>query len=76
VKLLVDNKSTIVLSKNPLHHDRSKHIDMRYHFVHDCVERGEVDIDHVSTNDQLTDILTKALGRVKFVELRAAAGRG
>jgi hypothetical protein len=76
VKLLVDNKSTIVLSKNPLHHDRSKHIDMRYHFVHDCVERGEVDIDHVSTNDQLADILTKALGRVKLVELRAAAGRG
>jgi hypothetical protein len=53
VKLLVDNKSTIALSKNHLHHDCSKHIDMRYHFVCDCVERGEFDINHVSTNEQL-----------------------
>jgi hypothetical protein len=70
VKLLVDNKSAIALSKNPQHHDRSKHIDMRYHFVRDCVERGEVDIDHVSTRDQLADILTEALGSMRFVELR------
>jgi hypothetical protein len=50
VKLLVDNKLTIALSKNHLHHDHSKDIDRRYHFVCDCVERGEVDIDHVSTS--------------------------
>jgi len=46
----VDNKSAIALSKNPVHHDRSKHIDTRFHFIRDCVERGEVDIDHVSKN--------------------------
>jgi hypothetical protein len=38
VKLLVDNRSTIVLGNNPHHHDRSKHIDTRYHFVRECVE--------------------------------------
>jgi hypothetical protein len=69
VKLLVDNKSAM-LSKNPVHHDRSKHIDTRYHFIRDCVEKGEVEIDHVGTTDQLADILTKALGRVRFTELR------
>jgi hypothetical protein len=74
VKLLVDNKSAIALSKNPVHHDRSKHIDTRYHFIRDCVERGEVKVDHVGTADQLADILTKALGRVRFVELRQQLG--
>jgi len=74
VKLLVDNKSAIALSKNPVHHDRSKHIDIRYHFIRDCVDRGEVDIEHVGTGDQLADILTKALGRVKFVEQRQQLG--
>lgn len=47
---------------------------MCYHFVRDCVERGEVDIEHVGTNEQLADILTKALGRVKFTELREKLG--
>ena len=74
MKLLMDNMSAIALSRNPVHHDRSKHIDKRYHFLRECIEDGKVEVDHVRTAEQLADILTKALGRVKFVELRSALG--
>lgn len=73
-KLLVDNKSAIALSKNPVHHDRSKHIDVKFHFVRDCMEKKQVEIDHVGTQDQLADALTKALGRVRFIEMRQRLG--
>ena len=72
--LLVDNKSAIGLSKNPMHHDRSKHIDTRFHYIRECIEKGVVGVDHVGTEDQLADILTKPLGRIRFVELRSRLG--
>ena len=74
VKLLVDNKSAISLAKNPVFHDRSKHIELRYHFIRECVEEGRIYIDYICTNDQLADVLTKALGRLKFLELRGRIG--
>jgi len=74
VKLLMDNMSAIALSKNPVHHDRSKHIDTRYHFLRECIEEGKVEVDHVGTAEQLVDLFTKSLGQVKFVELRSALG--
>lgn len=74
VKLLMDNMSAIALSKNPVHHERSKHIDTRYHFLRECIEEGKVEVDHIGTAEQLADIFTKALGRVRFIELREALG--
>jgi len=74
VKLLMDNMSAIALSRNPVHHDHSKHIDTKYHFIRECIEEGKVEVDHVGTAGQLADIFTKSLGRVKFVELRSALG--
>ena len=74
VMLFVDNKAAISLSNNPVHHERSKHIDIRYHFIRECVEEGKVKVKHVASNDQLADLLTKPLGRVKFEELRRRVG--
>jgi hypothetical protein len=64
----------ITLRKNPVYHDRSKHIDTWYYFLRECVEEGNVEIEHVKTDEQAADIFTKALERVKFVELRRALG--
>lgn len=74
VKLLMDNMSAIALSKNPVHHDRSKHIDTKYHFIRECIEEGRVEVDNVGTAGQIADIFTKSLGRVKFIELGSALG--
>ncbi|KAM3316432.1 hypothetical protein ACQJBY_034506 [Aegilops geniculata] len=74
VQLKIDNKSAIELSKNPVHHERSKHIDLRYHYIRECVEERKVEVEHVRTEDQLADILTKSLGRAKFMELRCRLG--
>ena len=74
VKLLVDNQSAITLSKNTGHHNRTKHIDTRYHFICECVEDKRIEIVFIRTEDQLADIFTKALGRQKFQELRNRIG--
>jgi hypothetical protein len=71
VELKVDSKSTLTLARNPVFHEHSKHIDLRYHFIRNCLAEGTVSATYINTVDQLTDILTKTLGRVKFQELRA-----
>ena len=72
--MLVDNQPTIALAKNPVLHDRSKHIDVKFHFLRDCVDGGQIVIEFVDTGRQLADILTKSLGRLRFVELRKMIG--
>jgi hypothetical protein len=67
--LRVDNKSTISLVKNPVHHDRSKHIDVRYHLIREYEQTGQIAVKFIRTEEQLGDILTKPLGKVKFREL-------
>jgi hypothetical protein len=72
--LLVDNKSAIALAKNPILHDRSKHIDTKYHFIRNCIEEGRIKVEYIDTAQQLGDILTKSLGRVRLQELRNKVG--
>jgi hypothetical protein len=72
--LLVDNKSAIALAKNPILHDRSKHIDTKYHYIRDCIVEGRIKVEYVDTARQLGDILTKSLGRLRLQELRRKVG--
>ncbi|KAG7579312.1 Reverse transcriptase RNA-dependent DNA polymerase [Arabidopsis thaliana x Arabidopsis arenosa] len=74
VLLRIDNKSAIALTKNPVFHGRSKHIHRRYHFIRECVENEQVEVEHVPGNEQRADILTKPLGRIKFKEMRSLIG--
>ena len=53
-----DNTSAINLSKNPIQHSRTKHIDIRHHFLRDHVQNGVISLEFIDTNNQLTDIFT------------------
>jgi len=74
VELKVDSKSALAVAKNPVFHGRSKHIRIKYHFIRDCLEDGSIKADHISTTDQLADILTKSLGKSRFLEMRKRIG--
>jgi hypothetical protein len=61
-----DNQSCIRLSKHLVFHERLKHIDIKYYFIRDKVQEGEVKLDYIPIDEQTTDILTKPLSRIKF----------
>jgi hypothetical protein len=63
--LLCDNQGAIALAENPSRHRRTKHIDIRYHFIRELIEDNSVDISYISTSEQLADFLTKPLSRQK-----------
>eukprot|EP00253_Pinus_taeda_P024837 PITA_24837 len=65
--ILCDSQSQIRLSDNPVFHDRSKHTDIRHHFIWDMVQQGAIRLHHIGTDVQVVDILTKPLGKVKFL---------
>jgi len=66
IVIYCDNQSCIKLSENLVFHDRSKHIDIRYHHLKDCVLRRIMLLDYIPSKEQDADILTKALQRCKF----------
>jgi hypothetical protein len=71
VPLLCDNDSAIKIAYNPCEHSRTKHIDIRHHFLRDHAIKGDIVISHVGTNDQLTDIFIKPLDETTLCELRS-----
>ena len=65
-----DNSSAIDISKNPVQHSKTKHIEIRYHFIRDLVERNIVTLEYIPIERQNADIFTKSLDRSKFKTLR------
>ena len=74
MEIKCDNTSAINVSKNPVHHSRTKHIDVRHHFLRDHVEKGNVFLTHVRSEEQVADIFTKGLAREPFQRLRVMLG--
>ncbi|KAL8157792.1 hypothetical protein AgCh_002484 [Apium graveolens] len=74
VTIYIDNKSAIDLAKNPVFHRCSKHIDIRYHFIRECVERGEIVIKHVRSKEQRADVLTNSMTTQKLKQMRNLLG--
>ncbi|GJV35661.1 retrovirus-related pol polyprotein from transposon TNT 1-94 [Tanacetum coccineum] len=74
IPIMCDNKGAIDLSKNPVQHSRTKHIEIRHHFLRDNIQKGNISIEKVSSEDNIADILTKPLKREPFNYLRLGLG--
>ena len=62
------------MSENPVFHDKSKHIKIKYHYIRDMVQTGAMKLQYVATEEQIADVLTKPLARVKFEYFREKLG--
>ncbi|TQD95392.1 hypothetical protein C1H46_018987 [Malus baccata] len=72
--LLCDNTSAIAMSKNPVFHQKTRHINRKYHFIRDAIQDGTIELHYCRTDEQLADMFTKALPKDRFEYLRDALG--
>ena len=64
--IVCDNQSCIKMTENPVFHDNLKHIEIKYHFIQDMVQKEVVKLKYVPTKEQVPNVLTKPLARIKF----------
>ena len=75
-KIFEDNQGTIHISKNPRHHPRTKHIDIKYHYVRESVQKNVINVVHCDTNRMVADTFTKGLPKPAFEKHRASMNVG
>jgi hypothetical protein len=74
IEIYINNRSAIALAKNPVYHERSKHIDTRHYFIREHIKNKEVKLISCKTNDQIADIFTKPLKGEIFIRLKFMLG--
>ena len=73
-EIFCDNQSAVAMVKNPVFHGKTKHIKIKYHFVREAEAENEVKLLHCSSEEQVADIFTKSLPRLRFETLRIKLG--
>ena len=74
IPLFGDNQGAIFLASNPVQEKRIKHIDLRYHFIHDVVQNKQVELFFIEGTNNAMDLFTKNLGCIKFLKFREQLG--
>jgi hypothetical protein len=71
---LTDNNAALILSKDPQFHARTKHINTKWHFIHELMDNGNIQVDYVPSKDNVADILMKPLPALAFCHLHSLLG--
>ena len=69
-----DNQSTVAMTKNPQHHGRAKHMDMKLHYIGEMVTMNKIELKYCKIDEITEDMLMKATGKIKFDKLRSMIG--
>jgi hypothetical protein len=72
--IYTDNNGALALAKNPVFHERTKHIAVKYYYIRQLIEKGTIDLVYINTKDQRSDGLTKPLNKTKFKEFLIQIG--
>ena len=66
-----ENQSTIAMTRNPQHHSKEKHINIKFHYIIEMVIMNKIELKYCKSDKMIADILTKGIGKIQFAKLRS-----